>query len=144
MMACSGRRASTSAPISPSCGLPLPEPTTLNAPEAIPPFDTGLLLRDLREDRAVLVHAPFGSVAVVLSEERIRCFQAFCPHMEGPLFEGSLANGEVVCPWHSWRFRLADGCRVDGTGPDMQTLSAFVDEGSRVFIQPPPAGTELP
>ncbi|PFG39119.1 nitrite reductase/ring-hydroxylating ferredoxin subunit [Georgenia soli] len=34
---------------------------------------------------------------------------AVCSHMGGPLEEGELEDGCVVCPWHGSHFRLADG-----------------------------------
>ena len=33
-----------------------------------------------------------------------------CPHRGGPLGEGHLEGGVVVCPWHGWRFDLRTGC----------------------------------
>jgi nitrite reductase/ring-hydroxylating ferredoxin subunit len=32
-----------------------------------------------------------------------------CPHSGGSLGHGWIEEGEVVCPLHQWRFRLADG-----------------------------------
>ncbi len=32
-----------------------------------------------------------------------------CSHLSGPLHEGELEDGCVVCPWHGSTFRLADG-----------------------------------
>ena len=34
--------------------------------------------------------------------------------MGGPLSEGELKDGSVVCPWHGSRFCLADGSVLDG------------------------------
>ncbi len=43
-----------------------------------------------------------------------------CPHMGASLANGFVENGTVTCPWHFWRFRLADGKWADnprmGTG----------------------------
>ena len=36
-----------------------------------------------------------------------------CPHMGASLSEGVVENGIVTCPWHAWRFRLADGTWAD-------------------------------
>jgi len=37
-----------------------------------------------------------------------------CPHEDGPLSEGWLEGGAVVCPWHGFDFDLATGrCNVD-------------------------------
>ena len=32
-----------------------------------------------------------------------------CPHRGGPLGEGIVENGKVVCPWHAWAFDLKTG-----------------------------------
>lgn len=32
-----------------------------------------------------------------------------CPHRGGPLAEGSIEHGKIVCPWHQWEFDLATG-----------------------------------
>lgn len=39
-----------------------------------------------------------------------------CPHRGGPLAEGTIENGKVVCPWHQWEFDLATG--VSTHSPD--------------------------
>jgi nitrite reductase/ring-hydroxylating ferredoxin subunit len=40
-----------------------------------------------------------------------------CPHEDGPLSEGWIEAGAVVCPWHGFDFDLATGrCHVD---PDL-------------------------
>src|SRR5262249_22816741 len=36
-----------------------------------------------------------------------------CPHMGASLSGGYVARGIVTCPWHAWRFRLADGAWAD-------------------------------
>jgi nitrite reductase (NADH) small subunit/3-phenylpropionate/trans-cinnamate dioxygenase ferredoxin subunit len=36
-----------------------------------------------------------------------------CPHMGASLAEGEVEQGVVTCPWHGWRFRLADGAWAD-------------------------------
>ena len=37
-----------------------------------------------------------------------------CTHMGGPLNEGKIEDGTVVCPWHGSTFQLADGCVLRG------------------------------
>ncbi len=36
-----------------------------------------------------------------------------CPHMGASLSGGYVESGIVTCPWHAWRFRLADGTWAD-------------------------------
>jgi nitrite reductase (NADH) small subunit len=39
-----------------------------------------------------------------------------CPHRGGPLAEGAIEGGKVVCPWHQWTFDLATGVAIDPPG----------------------------
>lgn len=32
-----------------------------------------------------------------------------CPHRAGPLAEGWIEDGKIVCPWHAWGFDLKTG-----------------------------------
>lgn len=32
-----------------------------------------------------------------------------CPHRGGPLSEGTIEEGKVVCPWHGWCFDPGNG-----------------------------------
>lgn len=32
-----------------------------------------------------------------------------CPHRHGPLGQGFVEGGSIVCPWHSWTFSLKTG-----------------------------------
>jgi nitrite reductase/ring-hydroxylating ferredoxin subunit len=37
-----------------------------------------------------------------------------CAHQGGPLHEGRIEDGCVICPWHSSRYRLSDGAALSG------------------------------
>ncbi len=44
--------------------------------------------------------------------DHLRVVDAACPHRGGPLVEGVLRDGAVVCPWHWYTFDLDSGrCR---------------------------------
>ncbi|HTZ89065.1 MAG TPA: Rieske (2Fe-2S) protein [Alloacidobacterium sp.] len=32
-----------------------------------------------------------------------------CPHRGGPLGQGMLEGGKLICPWHAWAFDLKTG-----------------------------------
>ena len=55
--------------------------------------------------------AEAGGVPVVLVRHggRVEALAATCSHMAGPLDEGTLEDGSIVCPWHGSRFALEDG-----------------------------------
>ena len=54
-------------------------------------------------------------------EGTIRCYDGICPHAGGPLGEGNLDNGQIVCPWHEWAFDCKTG--VNDFDPDIQLKS---------------------
>ncbi len=59
---------------------------------------------------------------------------ATCPHAGGPLGEGVLHDGVVVCPWHKAAFRVATGERLDP--PAVDNLLSFVTRvaDSRIWV----------
>jgi nitrite reductase/ring-hydroxylating ferredoxin subunit len=63
-----------------------------------------------------LVKAKLGSNELVLVRqgEQILALHNTCAHAGGPLNEGRLLDDVVECPWHSSRYRLADGLVVQG------------------------------
>lgn len=40
--------------------------------------------------------------------------QADCPHRQGPLADGLLGNGTLICPLHALKFDLATGKALNG------------------------------
>ncbi len=58
-----------------------------------------------------LTGADVDGVALVLSRVggRVVAIGGRCSHRGGPLAEGSVEEGCVVCPWHGGRFDLRDG-----------------------------------
>lgn len=72
-------------------------------------FDTGITPKELLEKGRIPFGSPWGELVLLATEEGYACLQAFCPHMEGPLWEGTLGNRELTCPWHQWRFSLETG-----------------------------------
>ena len=49
-------------------------------------------------------------------EGTLRVVDNICPHRLGPLNEGWIENGEVVCPWHGWSFDPVTGRCTNATG----------------------------
>lgn len=105
-------------------------------------FDTGLRSADLEEKSKRFVTTPWGPFALYVDGDRVHCMRPFCPHMEGPLFEGSIADGVVTCPWHGWRYRLEDGCRVDEDDPEhtLEVCPVRVSAEGSILLGPPRRG----
>ena len=75
-------------------------------------FVTEVLASAVTAEGPVLVDSPLGKLALVLDGDVILAVEAWCPHLDGPLWEGSTARGQIACPWHGWRFSLKTGACV--------------------------------
>ncbi len=73
------------------------------------PFDTGVRPEDLDPERPIPFDAPDGHFALYTVDGRVLAASSFCPHLLGPLFQGTQSESEVTCPWHRWRYSLSDG-----------------------------------
>nr|WSX74525.1 Rieske (2Fe-2S) protein [Streptomyces sp. NBC_00899] len=85
-----------------------------------------------------------GEVAVAVVRDgdgSCRALADVCSHDGGPLSQGHVEDGCLLCPWHGSSFRLADGWNA--TGPATAPQPAFdtrVDDG-RLYVRlrtPPP------
>src|SRR5690242_16599274 len=64
------------------------------------------LLPDGRPQRRVLGTTP---VVVVRRGDRVSVLADACSHLSGPLSDGTVEDGCIVCPWHGSTFDLDDG-----------------------------------
>jgi len=58
----------------------------------------------VRDSLPVLVTISGRSFRIVDVEGELVAHDLVCPHFGGPLGEGPLEEGAVVCPWHGYRF----------------------------------------
>lgn len=66
-------------------------------------------LDDLRDGAAQRARAADREVTVVRLGDDVRVMPAECPHYHGPLPDGVLHEGRLVCPWHQAIFSVRDG-----------------------------------
>src|SRR5947207_2822668 len=69
-------------------------------------------------------------------ENAIVAFETRCPHMQAPLRFGRVVNGEVVCPWHFFRFDTTTGhaAGCDKSTMKLKTYPVKVVDG-KVYVQ---------
>ncbi len=68
---------------------------------------------DLAEGKGRAVEVAGKLVGLFLVGGRYYAIDDVCPHMGASLSEGEIEGGVVTCPWHAWRFRVADGTWAD-------------------------------
>lgn len=56
-----------------------------------------------------------------------------CPHRGGPLCEGMIEEGKIVCPWHGWAFDPHSGEASHSAQAKVEVFSLLV-RGESVFL----------
>lgn len=70
---------------------------------------------ELDRSRSYPFRLATGSFVVRYHGGRWLAHAATCPHMLGPLSDAAIApDGRITCPWHGYRFSLADGAEQQG------------------------------
>jgi nitrite reductase/ring-hydroxylating ferredoxin subunit len=73
---------------------------------------------------------------VFLVEGRVHVVDNQCPHVGSPLDGGPVRDGNVMCPWHGWTYRLSDGAHLTSFGelPGIRTYECRVTEAGEVQV----------
>ncbi|HXG26691.1 MAG TPA: Rieske 2Fe-2S domain-containing protein [Candidatus Binatia bacterium] len=87
------------------------EPAELDADGSIP------------QGRPIKAKLGINQLVLVRQGEKILALHDVCAHAGGPLNEGTIVDGQIECPWHASRYRLADG-RVT-RGPSVYDQPAY-------------------
>ena len=92
-------------------------------------------------------HLPEGSkqavdvngqkVMVARQHGRVCALAEHCSHLGGPLSEGTLKDGSIVCPWHGSEFALEDGDVINGPATHPQPYFDASEEDGAIVIRKP-------
>lgn len=91
-------------------------------------------LSDLIEGEGKTVAVGNKLIALFRVRGELFAIDDVCPHMGASLSGGHVENGIVTCPWHAWRFRLADGAWADYTRIKIGSYPVRI-EGGDVQVQ---------
>ena len=92
---------------------------------------------EIPEKRAVMTCVSGERVAVFRYDGRISAISNVCQHQNGPLGEGRIVNGCVVCPWHGYEYEPATGASPAPFTEKVPTFDVRVTAG-RVLVHPRP------
>jgi nitrite reductase (NADH) small subunit len=73
-------------------------------------------------------------ICVALVSGQISAMDNECPHNGGPLAEGIIEHGRVVCPWHGWAFDLHTGEAEHNSAAKVEVFETKVD-GDDVLVK---------
>ncbi|OGW68674.1 MAG: hypothetical protein A2036_00105 [Omnitrophica bacterium GWA2_50_21] len=76
------------------------------------------------------------SVGLFSIDGKIYAMDGTCPHLGGPLGEGSLDGNVVSCPWHGWTFDVMTGSCRARPGVKLATYDVKT-EGEDIFVNLP-------
>lgn len=60
--------------------------------------------------------------------------QAECPHRSGPLADGVIGEGKVMCPLHGYTFHLATGEPVGQECATLRTFPTTIDSAGDIVV----------
>jgi nitrite reductase/ring-hydroxylating ferredoxin subunit/DMSO/TMAO reductase YedYZ heme-binding membrane subunit len=97
---------------------------------------------DILENRARTVCLSGERVAIFRYDGKVSAVSNVCKHQNGPLGEGKIVGGCIVCPWHGYDYEPASGRAPAPFTERLPTFSVRVVRG-RVLVNPVPlpAGT---
>lgn len=89
-------------------------------------------LQDLKEGEPVPGNANGKKFAIVVINGNVNVLDGVCSHEGGPLGEGYMDNGELICPWHSGAFNPSSGKANENTPwvTDIGHYNVSVDQSS--------------
>ncbi len=93
---------------------------------------------DIVEGTGVVVSVRQKEVAIFRVKGVLHAVDDLCPHMGASLAGGFVEDGCVTCPWHYWRFRLADGAWADNPKVRIGTYPVH-EAGGEVQLELPDA-----
>jgi nitrite reductase/ring-hydroxylating ferredoxin subunit/uncharacterized membrane protein len=106
-----------------------------------PIFDSAALA----ENTMVRARAGDSDILLVRQHGRVCALVHNCAHLGGPLSEGTLKDGSVVCPWHGSEFALVDGRVLNGPATHSQPCLIVRERDGRIEVKAaPPASDQAP
>jgi len=104
-------------------------------PSAVDSWLRAGLAKDIPDSRALVVRSEAGEEIAIFNDGG--SFSAIghrCAHQNGPLGEGRIIDGRVICPWHGYEYNLRDGCAPAPFTERVPTYPLRVENGV-VFVR---------
>ena len=93
-------------------------------------------LSEVPPDSVVEVSVGENLYAICNVDGQISALSGVCLHQGGPLGQGQIADGRVVCPWHAWEFDCRTGANTDDPARCVPTFPIQID-GDDILLQVP-------
>jgi nitrite reductase/ring-hydroxylating ferredoxin subunit len=99
------------------------------------PWYPACRLDALDPERGLWVRVAGRDIALFFVDGVVRAVDNRCLHTGGPLADGAVVDGCVICPWHGWVYELATGQKLVGhrSAGDLPVYAVVV-EGDEVKV----------
>ena len=91
----------------------------------------------LAENAMMRAKTPDADALLVRQHGHLCGLAHSCTHLGGPLSEGTLKDGSVVCPWHGSEFALGDGHVINGPASINQPCLEVRERGGKIEVKVP-------
>jgi methionine sulfoxide reductase heme-binding subunit len=92
---------------------------------------------DIPDGRAAIRCLSGERVAIFRNGNTISAVSNVCQHQNGPLGEGRIIKGCIVCPWHGYEYRPENGASPPPFKEKIPTFTTKVIDGV-IFVHPQP------
>jgi nitrite reductase/ring-hydroxylating ferredoxin subunit/uncharacterized membrane protein len=89
----------------------------------------------LAENSMARGRADAADVLLVRQHHRVCALVHSCSHLGGPLSEGTLKDGSVVCPWHGSEFGVESGEVLNGPATNPQPRVQSRERAGRIEVK---------
>ena len=72
-------------------------------------YKAGKKVSDIGDNGAMAINVGGKSIALIKYNGKVYALDGKCTHQGGPLGEGRVDRGRIVCPWHSGAFDVTTG-----------------------------------
>lgn len=88
---------------------------------------------EIENNRAKMINIDQERVAIYRYDDKISAVHNVCKHQNGPLGEGKIVDGCIVCPWHGYQYLPENG---RAPAPFTEKLSTYKVklEGKAIYI----------
>jgi nitrite reductase (NADH) small subunit len=74
--------------------------------------------------------------AILNCRGELRAFDGTCPHSGGPLGQGNIDGGNLICPWHAWEYDCLTGVNTFDDSCQLASFPVKVEDGEILIDVP--------
>jgi nitrite reductase (NADH) small subunit len=100
------------------------------------PFVKVATLAEVPENSVIEVSVGNDCYAICNVAGNISALSGLCLHQGGPLGQGNVADGRLICPWHAWEYDCRTGANIDDPSASVPVYPVKI-EGGDILIQVP-------